>query len=133
MSPSPWPASPTSSWAARITSVASASAPLDRRRRHDPDHPMSPGGGATPLLDRRLVFVTGKGGVGKTAMAAALGLLGARQGRRVLVCEVDAKGNLADFLETPPTRFRPHEVKLAGARRTMGHLHVMAMDTEESL
>jgi anion-transporting ArsA/GET3 family ATPase len=94
---------------------------------------MSPAGGPINLLDRRLVFVTGKGGVGKTAMAAALGLLGARQGRRVLVCEVDAKGNLADFLETPPTRFRPHEVKLAGARRTMGHLHVMAMDTEESL
>src|SRR3954467_13108700 len=101
MSPSPWPASPTSSWAARITSVASASAPLDRRRRPDPDHPMSPAG-PVHLLDRRLVFVTGKGGVGKTAMAAALGLLGARQGRRVLVCEVDAKGNLADFLETPP-------------------------------
>jgi anion-transporting ArsA/GET3 family ATPase len=44
------------------------------------------------LLDRRLVFVTGKGGVGKTTMAAALGLLAAQRGKRTLVCEVDAKG-----------------------------------------
>jgi anion-transporting ArsA/GET3 family ATPase len=83
---------------------------------------MSPAG-PVDLLDRRLVFVTGKGGVGKTAISAALGLLGARQGRRVL----------ADFLETPPTQFKPHEVKLAGRRRTMGQLSVMAMNTEESL
>ena len=40
------------------------------------------------VLDRRLVFVTGKGGVGKTTVAAALGLAVARSGRRALVCEV---------------------------------------------
>jgi anion-transporting ArsA/GET3 family ATPase len=82
------------------------------------------------LLDRRLLFVTGKGGVGKTAITAALGLLGADQGRRVLVCEIDAKGNLADFLEIPPTTFRPRQVQLAGRA---GRLDVMAMNTEESL
>lgn len=42
----------------------------------------------TPLLDRRLVIVTGKGGTGKTSVAAALGLAAARSGRRVLVAEV---------------------------------------------
>ena len=52
------------------------------------------------LLDRKLVFVTGKGGVGKTTVAAALALLAAGRGKRTLVCEVDAKGNLADFFET---------------------------------
>ena len=52
---------------------------------------------AVPLLDRRLLFVTGKGGVGKTTIASALGVLAARQGKRTLVCEFDAKGNLADF------------------------------------
>jgi anion-transporting ArsA/GET3 family ATPase len=77
------------------------------------------------LLDRRLLFVTGKGGVGKTSVAAALGLLAAQRGKRVLVCEVDAKGNLADFLETEPIRFKPREVQ--------SNLFAMAMNTEESL
>jgi anion-transporting ArsA/GET3 family ATPase len=40
------------------------------------------------LLDKRLVFVTGKGGVGKTTVAAALGLVAARAGKRTIVCEV---------------------------------------------
>src|SRR3954469_22227773 len=45
-------------------------------------HPMS------ELLDKRLLLVIGKGGVGKTTVAAALGLKGAREGRRTIVCEV---------------------------------------------
>ncbi|MEX2253743.1 MAG: ArsA family ATPase, partial [Thermoleophilaceae bacterium] len=40
------------------------------------------------LLDKRLVFVTGKGGVGKTTVAVALGLVAARAGKRTIVCEV---------------------------------------------
>jgi anion-transporting ArsA/GET3 family ATPase len=40
------------------------------------------------ILDKRLVFVTGKGGVGKTTVAAALGLVAARAGKRTIVCEV---------------------------------------------
>ena len=40
------------------------------------------------LLDRRMVFVTGKGGVGKTAVASALGMVAARQGLRTVVAEV---------------------------------------------
>jgi anion-transporting ArsA/GET3 family ATPase len=40
------------------------------------------------VLDKRLVFVTGKGGVGKTTVAAALGLVAARAGKRTIVCEV---------------------------------------------
>ena len=47
------------------------------------------------LLDRRLVVVTGKGGVGKTTVAAALGLIAARQGRRTVVCEVAQQERLA--------------------------------------
>jgi anion-transporting ArsA/GET3 family ATPase len=78
-----------------------------------------------PLLDRRLLFVTGKGGVGKTSVASALALLGARQGKRTLVCEVDAKGNLADFYGVGPLEFAPTEVQ--------PNLYAMAMNTEESL
>src|SRR3954454_15774832 len=40
------------------------------------------------ILDKRLVFVTGKGGVGKTTLAASLGLVAARAGKRTIVCEV---------------------------------------------
>jgi anion-transporting ATPase len=47
------------------------------------------------LLDKRLVVVTGKGGVGKTTVAAALGLLAARRGRRTVVCEVAQQERLS--------------------------------------
>ena len=40
------------------------------------------------LLDKSLVYVTGKGGVGKTTVAAAIGLASAARGRRTIVCEV---------------------------------------------
>jgi anion-transporting ArsA/GET3 family ATPase len=40
------------------------------------------------LLDKRLVFVTGKGGVGKTTVSGCLARIAARQGKRVIVCEV---------------------------------------------
>ena len=40
------------------------------------------------LRDRSVLYVTGKGGVGKTTVAAALGLAAARAGRRTIVCEV---------------------------------------------
>lgn len=46
------------------------------------------------LLQRQLVFITGKGGVGKTTVAAALGLAAAATGRRVIVCEVGAQARL---------------------------------------
>jgi anion-transporting ArsA/GET3 family ATPase len=77
------------------------------------------------LLDRKLVFVTGKGGVGKTTVAAALGTLAASHGKRTLVCEVDAKGNLADFFEAEAIRFQPRELE--------PNLFAMAMNTEASL
>lgn len=54
------------------------------------------------LLDRRLVIVTGKGGVGKTSVCAALALLAARAGKRVLVCEVNAQERVAPLLGAPP-------------------------------
>ena len=77
------------------------------------------------LLARRLLFVTGKGGVGKTSIAAALADLAARSGKRTLVCEMDAKGALAARFDTPPLVFEPREVA--------PNLFAMAMNTEDSL
>jgi anion-transporting ArsA/GET3 family ATPase len=54
------------------------------------------------LLDRRLLIVTGKGGVGKSTVAAALALDGVRAGKRVLVCEVNAQERIAPLLGAPP-------------------------------
>jgi anion-transporting ArsA/GET3 family ATPase len=50
-----------------------------------PSHNLPP---ISALFEKRLVFVTGKGGVGKTTVALALGLAAARRGRRTIVCEV---------------------------------------------
>ncbi|HSM91943.1 MAG TPA: ArsA-related P-loop ATPase [Anaeromyxobacteraceae bacterium] len=65
---------------------------------------------APPLLDRRLAVVTGKGGVGKSTVAAALALLAARRGKRVLVCEVNAQERIAPLLGARPGGARIREV-----------------------
>lgn len=77
------------------------------------------------LIDRRLLFVTGKGGVGNRRVASAIGLMAATEGKCTLVCEVDAKGNLADFFGPGELKFEPTEVQPG--------LFAMAMDTEASL
>jgi anion-transporting ArsA/GET3 family ATPase len=55
------------------------------------------------LLDRRLVVVTGKGGVGKSTVAASLATLAARRGKKVLVAEVDAREREAPILGGRPS------------------------------
>ena len=78
------------------------------------------------LLDRRLLIVSGKGGTGKTTVTAALARLGVRQGKRVLTCEVDAKGSLAASLgASGPVGYEPAELQPG--------LFAMEMDTEASL
>ncbi len=58
------------------------------------------------LLSRRVVILTGKGGVGKSTNSAVLALIGAQMGKRVLVIEVDAKGNVPDFFDSPRVGFK---------------------------
>lgn len=53
------------------------------------------------LADKRLVVVTGKGGVGKSTLAAALAMQSAREGLRTLVCEVNAKERISQLLGRP--------------------------------
>jgi anion-transporting ArsA/GET3 family ATPase len=91
--------------------------------------PSSPAARTAPppgqLLDRRLLFFTGKGGVGKSTMAAATAILAAQHGRRVLLVEVDAKGDVTALFEHAPVGFRPKEIQPG--------ILAMAMDTEASL
>jgi anion-transporting ArsA/GET3 family ATPase len=82
-------------------------------------------GPAPELLDRRLLFFTGKGGVGKSTMAAATALLAASIGKRVLLVEVDPKGDVPAQFEHSPVGFTPKEIHPG--------ILAMAMDTEASL
>jgi anion-transporting ArsA/GET3 family ATPase len=77
------------------------------------------------LLSRRVVFVAGKGGTGKTTISAALALVAARAGKRVLCIEVDAKGDLSRSLGSPPAGFTPLVVQ--------PNISVLALHPEESL
>jgi anion-transporting ArsA/GET3 family ATPase len=47
------------------------------------------------LLDKRLIVVTGKGGVGRTTISAALGLAAARTGKRTMIAEVAQQERLS--------------------------------------
>jgi anion-transporting ArsA/GET3 family ATPase len=51
---------------------------------------------ASTLLNRRLIFVTGKGGVGKSTVALALGLLGSQAGKRTIVADINGDGDLQE-------------------------------------
>jgi anion-transporting ArsA/GET3 family ATPase len=65
-----------------------------------------------PLLERTLLYVTGKGGVGKTTVAAALGLAAAERGRRTIVCEVAEQDRVSRAFAREGVR-REQEVELA--------------------
>jgi anion-transporting ArsA/GET3 family ATPase len=76
------------------------------------------------LLDKRLVVVTGKGGVGKTTVAAALGLLAARAGKRTVICEVAEQDRLAGLFGVDASG---HE-----ERELAPNLHSMSVDPEQA-
>ena len=63
------------------------------------------------LFSRRVLFVTGKGGVGKSTMAAALALEGAEREKRTLLVAVEAKGDAARFLDAGPSSYAPKQAR----------------------
>jgi anion-transporting ArsA/GET3 family ATPase len=77
------------------------------------------------MLDQRLVIVSGKGGVGKSAVAAGLALGAQRHGLRVLAVEMETGGGLSAHFGTGPLRFAPREVRPG--------LHAMHMVRSEAL
>ena len=78
--------------------------------RKDHDNPgNNPGNPLAELFERRLVFVLGKGGVGKTTISAALAIAAERLGKRVLLAEIgdsDAIGQIfiSDTLPEAPLK-----------------------------
>ncbi|MGH8900108.1 MAG: ArsA family ATPase [Egibacteraceae bacterium] len=63
------------------------------------------------LLDPRLLIVTGKGGVGKSTVAAALGMVAARTGRRTCLVEVEGRQSFSRLFETAPWDFTEREFR----------------------
>jgi anion-transporting ArsA/GET3 family ATPase len=81
-----------------------------------------------------LIFVTGKGGVGKTTAAAALARAAARSGRKTLLCEMDAKGALATALAESSSREpQPFAFEAARPDPDEPNLWALAVDTENAL
>jgi anion-transporting ArsA/GET3 family ATPase len=78
----------------------------------------------------RLHVVTGKGGTGKTTVAAALALALAGQGRRTLVVEVEGRQGIARLFDSPPL---PYEERKVAVGPGGGDVNALAVDPEEAL
>jgi len=78
------------------------------------------------LADKRLVFVTGKGGVGKTTVALALGIAAARRGLRTVVAELSGQARAAETFGAPSAP--GEEVALDG-----DGLHAISVDMERAM
>lgn len=65
----------------------------------------------TDLFQRRFVINTGKGGVGKTTVSAAIALAASRRGKRVLLIEIGAKERGSRLFGSQPLTFEPIEVE----------------------
>ncbi len=79
------------------------------------------------LSKARLHFVTGKGGTGKSTVAAALALTLAAGGRKVLLVEVEGRQGIAQLFDVPPLPYQ--ELKIATAERG-GQVNALAIDIE---
>jgi anion-transporting ArsA/GET3 family ATPase len=90
----------------------------------------------TPWLDHRVLVTVGTGGVGKTTVAAALGLEGARQGKRVLVVTIDPAKRLAQALGMEglghEARAIPPELLHAVGIEGRGTFAAMMLDTKRT-
>ncbi|MFI6759316.1 ArsA family ATPase [Micromonospora sp. NPDC050417] len=78
----------------------------------------------------RLHVVTGKGGTGKTSVAAALALALAADGRRTLLVEVEGRQGIAQLFGTGPL---PYEERRIVALPGGGEVRALAVDPEEAL
>ncbi|MEU6721086.1 ArsA-related P-loop ATPase [Nonomuraea sp. NPDC046802] len=84
----------------------------------------------TDWTDVRLHVVTGKGGTGKTTVAAALALALASGGRKVLLVEVEGRQGIAQIFDLPPLPYEERKIAVAPAG---GDVYALAIDPEEAM
>lgn len=78
----------------------------------------------------RLHVVTGKGGTGKTTVAAALALALASGGRKVLLVEVEGRQGIAQIFDRPPLPYEERKIAVAPGG---GDVYALAIDPEEAM
>jgi anion-transporting ArsA/GET3 family ATPase len=78
----------------------------------------------------KLHVVSGKGGTGKTTIAAGLALALAAGGRQVLLTEVEGRQGIAQLFDTPPL---PYEERRVAVARGGGEVYALAIDPEQAL
>lgn len=78
----------------------------------------------------RLHVVSGKGGTGKTTVAAALALALAAGGRKVLLMEVEGRQGIAQIFDLPPLPYEERKIAVAPGG---GDVYALALDPEEAL
>jgi anion-transporting ArsA/GET3 family ATPase len=83
----------------------------------------------------RLHVVTGKGGTGKTTVAAALALALAAGGKQVLLMEVEGRQGIAQLFDVPPLPYAERKVAVAPAtmNRPGGDVYALVADPESAL
>ncbi|MEV0630565.1 ArsA-related P-loop ATPase [Nonomuraea wenchangensis] len=84
----------------------------------------------TEWADVRLHVVTGKGGTGKTTVAAALALALASGGKKVLLVEVEARQGIAQIFDLPPL---PYEERRIAVAPSGGDVYALAIDPEDAM
>ena len=78
----------------------------------------------------RLHVVSGKGGTGKTTVAAALALALASEGKQVLLVEVEGRQGIAQLFDCPPL---PYEERKVAVAPRGGDVYALAVDPEQAL
>jgi anion-transporting ArsA/GET3 family ATPase len=83
----------------------------------------------------RLHIVTGKGGTGKTTVAAALALALASEGQEVLLCEVEGRQGIARIFDLDPLPYEERRIASgsAGSAGQRGNVYALHIDPESAL
>lgn len=120
----------TSNGAVRYSHVVLSfiGAPYGGRFFGVPERRKAAAGGDWPKV--RLHVVSGKGGTGKTTVAAALALALASGGRKVLLMEVEGRQGIAQIFDKPPL---PYEERPVAVAPDGGEVFALAVDPEAAL